>query len=428
MAKPTTRKGTAPTTATPAPARGWGIIGLMMALTVPGMLLRLSGAHVAPLVTAAVAGVALIGAAFVLAWAAEAAQTVIAGGLAIALLALITVLPEYAVDVIFAWNAAHNPDQAHYAVANMTGANRLLIGLGWSGIVLLAAFIAWRRGAPRSQRDGVALPAHSVVEVVLLLAATAYSLVLPWRGSITLFDTVVLFAIFVFYLWFLSRAGEREEAGNLVGPARAIAALPRARLGPVLVGLFVLAAAAIALVAEPFAEGLVQVGHQLRIDDFVLVQVVAPLASEAPEFVVVALFAFAGRGETSLQALISSKVNQWTLLVGSIPLVYSISAGHISGFALDARQTEELLLTAAQGLLAVILVLDRKLGVRESIALLVLYLLQFVFPSHDARVVFAWVYFGLAALAVIALPEVRGGLVSAPRRFAKQLRVALRQG
>nr|MBA3825703.1 hypothetical protein [Ktedonobacterales bacterium] len=342
----------------PTNTRGWWIIGLMAALTLPGMLLRLSGAHVAPLVEASVAGVALIGAAFVLAWAAEAAQTVIAGGLAIALLALITVLPEYAVDVIFAWNAAHNPEQAHYAVANMTGANRLLIGLGWSGIVLLAAFLAWRRGAPRDQRNGVSLPAHSVVEVVLLLAATAYSLVLPWRGSITLFDTFVLFAIFVFYLWFLSRAGEREEAENLVGPARSIAALPPDRLRPVLVGLFVLAAAAIALVAEPFAEGLVQVGHQLKIDDFILVQVVAPIASEAPEFVVVALFAFVGRGETSLQALISSKVNQWTLLVGSIPLVYSLSAGHISSFALDPRQTEELFLTAAQGLLAVILVLD----------------------------------------------------------------------
>jgi cation:H+ antiporter len=426
MAKPITRMGNAPPSTAPVRERGWWLIGLMAALTLPGMALRLSGMHVAPLVVALVAGVALVGAAFVLAWAAEAAQTVIAGGLAIALLALITVLPEYAVDVIFAWNAAHNPDQAHYAVANMTGANRLLIGIGWSGIVLLAAFIAWRRGAPRNQRNGVALPAHSVVEVVLLLAATAYSLVLPWRGSITLFDTVVLFAIFVFYLWFLSRASEREEASNLVGPARAIAALPKGQLGPALVGLFVLAAAAIALVAEPFAEGLVQVGHQLKIDDFILVQVVAPIASEAPEFVVVALFAFVGRGETSLQALISSKVNQWTLLVGSIPLVYSISTGHVTGFALDGRQTEELLLTAAQGLLAVILVLDRKLGVRESIGLLALYLLQFVFPSHDARIIFAWVYFGLAALAVVFSVEIRGGLFSAPRRFAKQLRVALR--
>ncbi len=406
--------------------RLWWLIGLMVVLTLPGMLLRLSGAHVAPLAQAAVAGLALVAAAFLLAWAAEAAQTVIAGGLAIALLALITVLPEYAVDVIFAWNAAHHPEQAHYAVANMTGANRLLIGLGWSGIVLLAAFLAWRRGQRGAARLGVGLPAHSIVELVLLLAATAYSLVLPWRGSITLLDTAVLFAIFIAYLWFLARASEKERVEDLVGPARGIARLPERQRGVVLIGLFALAAVAIALVAEPFAEGLVATGHQLKIDDFILVQIVAPLASEAPEFVVVALFAFSGRGMTSLQALISSKVNQWTLLVGSIPLVYSLALGGPHAFALDARQTEELLLTAAQGLLAVILVLDRKLEVWESVALLALYAAQFAFPSHDARLLFAGLYFALALLAVIGLPGVRAGLLHAPRRFKHQIAFALK--
>ncbi len=61
--------------------------------------------------------------------------------LALALLSLIAVLPEYAVDVVFAWKAGLNPDdptQASYAVANMTGSNRLLIGVGWSSVVILA--------------------------------------------------------------------------------------------------------------------------------------------------------------------------------------------------------------------------------------------------------------------------------------------------
>jgi cation:H+ antiporter len=413
-----------PTTATSQ--RTWWLIGVMAALTLPGMALRLSGAHLAPAMQAAVAGLALVAAAFLLAWAAEAAQTVIAGGLAIALLALITVLPEYAVDIIFAWQAAHNPEQAHYAVANMTGANRLLIGVGWSGIVLLAAFVAWRRGVRGAARSGVGLPAHSIIEVVLLLAATAYSLVLPWRGSITLLDTAVLFTIFVAYLWFLARASDKENAEDLVGPARSIARLPGRQRGMLLVGLFVLAAGAIAFVAEPFAEGLVAAGHQLKIDDFILVQIVAPIASEAPEFVVVALFAFSGRGMLSLQALISAKVNQWTLLVGSIPLVYSLALGGPHAFALDPRQTEELLLTAAQGLLAVILILDRKLEVWESVALLVLYVAQFAIPSHDARIVFAWLYFALALLAVIALPGARAGLMHAPRRFMHQIAFALK--
>lgn len=401
---------------------------LCVAGLLPGILLRLSGVHSAPLTQAALAGLALVAAAFMLAWAAEAAQTVIAGGLAIAFLALITVLPEYAVDVIFAWKAATQPDQAHYAVANMTGANRLLIGLGWSGIVLLAAFIAARRGARDATRSGIGLPAHSIVELVLLLAATVYALLIPWRGSITLLDTGVLFAIFAGYLWFLARASAKEDAADLIGPARWLARLPGWRRNAALIGIFALAAGAIILVAEPFAEGLVAVGHQLRLDDFILVQIVAPIASEAPEFIIVALFAAKGRGSTALQALISSKVNQWTLLVGSIPLVYSLALGQPHAFLLDARQSEEVILTAAQGVLAIILVLDRKLGVRESVLLLVLYILQFAFPTPSARLIFAGIYGGLALLAICGLPQIRQGLRHAPRRFVQQIKFAARSG
>ena len=47
--------------------------------------------------------------------------------------------------------------------------------------------------------------------------------------------------------------------------------------------------------AEPFAEGLVQTGETLGIDEFLLVQWLAPLASEAPEFLVAALLTLAAR-------------------------------------------------------------------------------------------------------------------------------------
>lgn len=405
----------------------WRLMALMAALTLPGIVARISGLHLAPIMQALIAGIALVAAAFLLAWAAEAAQTVIAGGLAIAILALITVLPEYAVDIIFAWNAAHHPDQAHYAVANMTGANRLLIGLGWSGVVLLAAFVGWRRGDRRALRAGVALPAHGVVEIVLLLLATAYALILPWRGAITLMDAVVLFAIFGVYLWYLSRGSVEEHADDLIGPPRTLAELPVRQRNGLLIGIFALATIAILAVAEPFAEGLVAVGHQLHVDNFVLVQVVAPIASEAPELVIVALFAFANRAQTGLQALVSSKVNQWTLLVGSIPLVYSLASGHVASFALDARQKEELLLTAAQSLLAIVLILDRHLGVIDSIVLLGLYVAQLVIPFETVRIAMAGLYFVLVAGAVIFVKPVRQGLATTPHRFWQQMRFAMRR-
>ncbi len=65
-----------------------------------------------------------------LSWAAEVAQHDIPQALALTILALIAVLPEYAVDMYFAFQAGRNPgsNYGELALANMTGANRLLIG------------------------------------------------------------------------------------------------------------------------------------------------------------------------------------------------------------------------------------------------------------------------------------------------------------
>ena len=98
--------------------------------------LRLSGAHLAPLWTAIFSGIGIFGAAVLLSWAAEAAQVDIPQSLALAFLALVAVLPEYAVDMYFAWEAGKNPEYTQYATANMTGGNRLLIGFGWAAVVI----------------------------------------------------------------------------------------------------------------------------------------------------------------------------------------------------------------------------------------------------------------------------------------------------
>src|SRR3989338_4722301 len=88
-------------------------------------------------------GLAIFGSAALLSWAAELAQLEISQSLALAFLALVAVLPEYAVDMYLAWQAAHDPSYIAFAAANMTGANRLLIGMGWSA-VLFASWVASR--------------------------------------------------------------------------------------------------------------------------------------------------------------------------------------------------------------------------------------------------------------------------------------------
>src|SRR5574341_2034495 len=132
------------------PQRQRALMAGAAALTLPGLALRLTAAHPVEWLGAIAFGLAIVGAAFLLAWAAEAVQLDVSQGLALALLALIAVLPEYAVDFVFTWKAGENPDEfAPLALANMTGANRLLIGVGWSMVVLLAA---WRMRRVAAQR------------------------------------------------------------------------------------------------------------------------------------------------------------------------------------------------------------------------------------------------------------------------------------
>ncbi len=358
-------------------------------LTVPGLVLRIGGIHPTPWVAALLFGFAVVGSAFVLAWAAEALQLDVSQGLALAVLALIAVLPEYAVDFVFTAKAGKDPQEyAPLALANMTGGNRLLIGIGWSLVVFLAAW-RMRRIARADHYEGpfddeVRLGRSHAVEIGFLAVATIYSLTLPLKHSITLFDAVVLIGLFVAYMIRIARAPASEP--DLIGPAELLGNLPQRRRRIVVAGLLIFAAGVILACAEGFAEALVETGSQFGISKFLLVQWLAPLASEAPELLVAGLFAWRLNTEAGLGALVSSKVNQWTLLVGSLPIVFAVSSSSWHGLPLDSLQREELFLTAAQSAFAVAVLANRSISVKEAASLLGLFLSQFVLgavlPGH----------------------------------------------
>jgi cation:H+ antiporter len=373
--------------------------GFALALPVPwAMAEAWGGLGIAAEWVATMAGLSILGAAFMLSWACELAEREIPQALALLLLALMGVLPEYAVDLHFAWVAGKDPTYASYAVANMTGANRLLIGFGWALVVLV--------GCKRSQTDALKVNAPQQLEIRYLIWATLYSFLIPLSGTINLFDSCVLLILFVSWVREAMRSEEVET--ELDGPALLIDAefKPTGRRIWSLL-LFVFAGFAIFVSAEPFAESLVTVGRSRAIDEFLLVQWVAPLASEAPEFVIALIFAWKLRGSVGLGALISSKVNQWTLLVGAIPIAYGISLGSFSGLPLDARQTQELLLTSAQSLFAVILISNFRFGRREALVLAVLFAVQLYFPSAALRWTFTGLYIALSVCVLVAAPSTR---------------------
>lgn len=363
-------------------------IALAVGLVGQWLFVHLSGVYLSVPFNALLPGLAIFGSAFLLSWAAELAQLEIPQALALAILALIAVLPEYAVDIYFAWTAGKDPSYIPYATANMTGANRILIGVGWP-VVLFAYWIATRKRQIRLE------PAQGV-EIATLFVATVYSFLIPLKKTLSLWDTVAFLTLFVIYMICASRAEHVEP--ELGGPSEWIAEwkLPLRRMA--MFACFLLAGCGIFVAAQPFAEGLLAIGRKTHIEEFILVQWLAPLASESPEFIVAILFALRSAAGASLGTLISSKVNQWTLLVGMLPLAYAISAGSPGVMHLDSRQVEEIFLTSAQSLLAVSVLSNFRFELWEAVTLLILFSTQLMVPSPAVRYFFAGGYLGLTAL------------------------------
>jgi cation:H+ antiporter len=364
----------------------WLWIGSSTLLCLQWIMMHLTGAHPSPEWQSLSAGLAIFGAAFMLSWAAELAQLDIPQALAIALLALIAVLPEYAVDMYFAWEAGKDPQYTSYAMANMTGANRLLIGVGWAAVVVTF----WLKTGKRA----IELEPQHKIEILYLGLATIYSFTIPFKEQLDLLDAAVFISIFVFYMRAASRAAHVEP--EIEGPAEMIASWGKGPRRITTVIFFLFSGFTIFIAAQPFAEGLLATGRTFGIEEFILVQWLAPLASESPEFIVAVLFALRAQPGTSMGALLSSKVNQWTLLIGMLPVVYAVSAGKFGPMVMDNRQTEEMLLTAAQSLFAVAVLANLSFSLGEALLIFMLFSAQLMMPDPRFRYYYSFLYIVLA--------------------------------
>lgn len=360
---------------------------------------KFTGTHLPSPWNAFAPGIAIFGAAYALSWGAELAQFEIPQSLAIAFLALIAVLPEYAVDMYFAWQAGKDPAYIHYATANMTGSNRLLIGVGWAAVAFAYYF--------RSKKGEIRLEEGNRTELLALILSTIYCFSIPLKQTLSWVDSVFLLAIFVWYIRRSSQAHHEEP--EIEGPIVAMAEWPRPQRIAITLLFFLFSGFVIFVSAEPFAEGLLEVGRQWGIEQFILVQWLAPLASESPEFIVAIIFALRMKPTASLGTLVSSKVNQWTLLIGMLPLVYNLSAGHFLPMAMDARQSEEIFLTAAQSLFAIVVIANLKFSITEALLLFVLFATQLFFTSTEARNIYAFVYLALAVGWAVVIQDNRKG-------------------
>lgn len=330
---------------------------------------------------------AVIGATLAIAWATEIAAFFISRGMALAILAFLQVSPEFAVEAVLAKNAAQDPAQLHLVTANFTGANRLLVGAALPVIFLIGRRVLSRQGRWPGY---LSIASHHAVEIVALTIPSAYSFLWVLRGKLGGVDSIVLVAMFGAYLYLLSKlpSAEADEVELLRGVPKWVMET-RSRLfqrnfaiGAFLVGGLILLGS-----AEPFVEGMTEIGEFVHIPPYLLLQWVAPLLSEFPEFFTVIYWSRQARAQQAFMNIVAAKINQWTLLIAMIPLVFAITlALEGEGFdpiPFDYEQRVEILLTTVQGLFAAVCLFKFRFLPWEAYALLGLWGFQLFDPLID---------------------------------------------
>ncbi len=328
---------------------------------------------------------AIIAASLLIAWAAEASESSISRGLALAIVAIVQTIPEYFVEGTIAWKAGKEPAVwLHNVIANFTGANRLLTGFGWP-LILLTLIIQRRRNGQQGAST-IALRREQSIEVVFMLGASLYYVWVLIEQELTIFDAIVWVGIFVAYMWMLARLPRGKEGAEepLLGPSRAIVEIksPRRKIVAIL-GLFLFAGLTFVLITDSFVTSIQNIAQLFLVGllgsgaVFFTIQWIAPVLSEFPEKVT----AFNWARQITLAPLallnfISSSVNELTALVALIPVVYFVSSAGAGSIPLGQLQWIEIFLTMSQSLYACAGLLDLTYDIQNALVLLVLWVIS----------------------------------------------------
>jgi cation:H+ antiporter len=372
--------------------------------TAPGVLVQLSGGVVPAALQLVAYGVAVVAAAFMLAWACEAAQADVAQGLVVAAVAFVAILPEFVVEVHFAFQG-----RADYTTANLTGASRLLLGF----CIAMPAVVALlpRRWRPRSIGRLELAPPHRV-ELAILAVAALWTLLAASRGRLSALDGVVLLGL---YLWYLRRtaAASEGESPALVGVSADLAALPARQRRRWVGGLMLYAALVILMTAVPFGDAVLSTGALVGISPYLLLQWLVPVATEMPELVVAFVLLTHRRSGQSIALLLAGAVSQYTLALGTLPIAFLLGKG-TGPLPLAPRERIELFLTVGVALYAVAALVSLRVSRGDASIMLALFAAQFLVPSVFTRLALAVVFL---VLAVDILVSERRHLGSLARAF-----------
>lgn len=352
--------------------------------------------------------VAVIAASLLLSWSAEAAEFLVSQGLIVAIIALLQVLPEFMIEAVFAWRR-----DLDNMLANLTGSNRLLMGFGWPMIYVTAAVANWWK--TRRFLGPIELRPEDSIQTWALILSSGYFTVIILKRSFQLFDGVILLAMFVGYLVLLSfLPAEEEGKEDLLAPSRVLVDLPKKVCISVIGCVLLLAGSTMVFIANPFVDSMKVIAARFEIREFYFVQWVAPFLTEFPEKVTAFYWAKrVTRAPVALLNMVSSKVNQWTLLASMIPFVYELSAWHagqpVKAVLIEERLAPELWLSLAMTMYGAACLLKRRFTGMNCAILFTLWFIQFVNPDTehglitavDMRKLTTWIFAGLVPVELL---------------------------
>ncbi|MAW66698.1 MAG: hypothetical protein CL708_02405 [Chloroflexi bacterium] len=351
-------------------------------LAIFGILTTTFESHLPDLLLPIIYGFAIFGAAILISWGAEASEKDISGAFVIALIALIAVLPEYSIESILAYTAGKSyknnnftyTDRVGYVSANVTGANRLLAGLGWPLIMLINLY--------RNNKQ-INITKNNKLELVIIFAGLASMTLTFILDMQPLIMSAILICIYLFYLYVSSK--KESEEPEFVGISKYITEFRKPQRITINVTLIVFSAISIFVVSHPFVESLIHVGEKFGIDEYYLIQWLAPLASESPEILIASLFAFRNKSIESIAIILSSQANQMSLLIGSMGWIFALAAGRLDSFPVNDTQAIEFLLTAAFALFQIAIIYKSKFNKTIIIGFMILFASQLIFSNSDFK-------------------------------------------
>lgn len=344
---------------------------------------------------------ALILAAIIIGWAAETSQAFVSQGLALAILAWLQCLPEFAVEAVIAWEQKQD-----LMIANLTGSLRLLVGFGWPLIYFTMFAFGRKVVKARNSRIVVILPKQNSLEVFMLLISTFYFLFIAIKGSLTVGDSALLITFYAVYLYRLSKMpkGLHEEEDDIPWIGQKILKLKNKKHQIAsLVLLFLIGGGILNFSAHPFLHSMEALATYWGLSTFVFIQWMAPFLSEFPEKVTAFNWARTGhKAPIALMNMVGSNVVQWTVMAGMVPIIYSVSMQGVTPIMFDHMQTMEILMTVAQSFLSILLLMDLELKFYDAILLFVLWFIQFCLPSVRTEILYAYGFFIVLEIFILA--------------------------